>query len=420
MQHRWLLALLCGAALATSSLGCDELGGDCADNKTCETASGGQGGTGAAGPGGGGSTTTQGGGGAGAGMPSCTDDPAICTDQGLVCHEGACVQCVPGDDANCTGETPWCNPTTLACQACSYHEHCPTSACNVFTGACLDAEPKTVGPEPGDDFPSLTLALASVVGDDEEAVFLVSPTAGDYNETVTPTIAGTRAIALLGSNGRPVIRATSGGPTFDVYNGATLLLEGIDLKSNGNAVAISAAGRVALDRVEIAQNSGGGIGTSGTSAELLIRNSIIAGNGNSDVHAISLGQGKLELLFSSVGGGTISPSAAISCAGGHDLTVRNSVLFNRHAGGPLESCGNATISHTAADENLSGTGNTLFTVEASLFANLNNGNLRLTANGLSAFDAVALWQPGDPLTDIDGQPRPTTEGPDVAGAHRGP
>src|SRR5690606_28483289 len=120
-----------------------------------------------------------------------------------------------------------------------------------------------------------TLALASVVGDDEEAVFLVSPDSGAYQGA--NIISGTRVIALLGQNGRPVVNDLSLA-TFTVANGATLLLEGIDLKSNGNAVAISAAGRVALDRAEIAQNSGGGIQASST-AELIIRSSIIAGNG---------------------------------------------------------------------------------------------------------------------------------------------
>jgi hypothetical protein len=32
-------------------------------------------------------------------------------------------------------------------------------------------------------------------------------------------------------------------------------------------------------------------------------------------------------------------------------------------------------------------------------------------------DTAAIWQTGDPTTDIDGDPRPSTDGsPDIAGA----
>jgi hypothetical protein len=56
-----------------------------------------------------------------------------------------------------------------------------------------------------------------------------------------------------------------------------------------------------------------------------------------------------------------------------------------------------------------------------LFENLDNGDLRLTAAGVTAFTDVALWQSGDPAADIDGNPRPSTDGtPDVCGAHEGP
>src|SRR5690606_37453773 len=120
----------------------------------------------------------------------------------------------------CGGQRPYCNPETLSCEACRYHAHCPDSACNPFTGACLDATPETVGP--GGDHASIAAALGSV-GDGEEAVFLVSP--GSYNEDPAPPNLTNRTVALLGGGGRPTIRAEDGNPTFTVANGATLLLE---------------------------------------------------------------------------------------------------------------------------------------------------------------------------------------------------
>src|SRR5690606_25063626 len=186
------------------------------------------------------------------GAPSCSDYSSLCQTQKPVCKEGSSVECAPGDDALCGGKRPYCNPETLSCEACRYHAHCPDSACNPFTGACLDATPETVGP--GGDHASIAAALGSV-GDGEEAVFLVSPTPGDYNETPAPDISSGRTIAFLGQGGRPVVRATDGGAAVTVFNGATLLLEGVDLMANTNAVAMQVAGFVALDRVRISSNN---------------------------------------------------------------------------------------------------------------------------------------------------------------------
>src|SRR5690606_17893169 len=118
------------------------------------------------------------------------------------------------------------------------------------------------------------------------------------------------------------------------------------------------------------------------------------------------------VLFSSIATGLNEEfSNAILCAGGYDLTIRSSFLLKRFgAGSALSGCSNATISNTHDDSVDTATAQSWFAGWP--------GNLRLTAAGKDQFDGVALWQPGDPTTDIDGQPRPTTEGPDVAGAHR--
>src|SRR5690606_17894653 len=100
------------------------------------------------------------------------------------------------------------------------------------------------------EFTTIADAIDSVVGA-TEAVFLVSP--GDYSEDAAPNLNDNGAVvALLADGGRPSIRANNvaNGPTFTVANGATLLLEGIDLKLNGNSHALQANGLVALDRVE--------------------------------------------------------------------------------------------------------------------------------------------------------------------------
>src|SRR5690606_25640549 len=268
------------------------------------------------------SSTATGMGGAG-GAPTCTEDPSLCSGPTPVCHEGSCVECAPGDDALCGGETPYCDAQTLSCVPCRYHAHCPDSACNPFTGACLSATPQTVGP--GGDYPSIVEAITNGVGSGEEAVFVVSPDTGAYQGA--HVVSDMKVIALLGQNGRPVANDLN-LPTFTVANGATLLLEGIDLAGNLNSRALQVDGRLALDRVEVALNSGGGIAASST-AELLVRNSVVAGNGTGNADAVALVGSTATFLYSSLSGVSDAPSAAVNCSGGHSLTVRNSILLKR-------------------------------------------------------------------------------------------
>jgi hypothetical protein len=299
---------------------------------------------------------------------------------------------------------------TFSCAPCSYHEHCPESACNPFTGACLNATPETVGPVPA-DYQNLTAALASVAAG-AEAVFRVSPDGGNpyAGENV---VAGNRVIALLGENGRPVLNDLD-LPTLTVAAGSALLLANLDLRLNGSAVGLQTAGLVALDAVEIASNNGGGILAS-SGAELLVRNSIVAANGDNQTEdAITLAGAAATVLYSSIAGLTVDPSAAINCSSTYTLTVRNSILLKRYgAGEALVGCGNATVTNSYNDSIDGATGLSWFSGWAS--------DLRLTANGVTAFTDVALWQSGDPAADIDGAPRPSVGGtPDVAGAHEGP
>jgi len=51
------------------------------------------------------------------------------------------------------------------------------------------------------------------------------------------------------------------------------------------------------------------------------------------------------------------------------------------------------------------------------FGSIDEGNLSLTADGQAEFTDIATWREGDPLVDIDGDPRPNEEGAsDFAGA----
>ncbi|MEM6849546.1 MAG: hypothetical protein AAF580_16015, partial [Pseudomonadota bacterium] len=294
------------------------------DNANCETnpiecddafASGG-GGTGAGTPtttstanGGAGGTGGQGGAG---GNPTCSTDPDVCDDPALpACSDdGVCVECTPDDAALCdpASAQPACNPATLACDLCRYHSDCPASACNIFSGECINATPITVGPDAGDDHATLQAALAEVMTG-SEGVILLKPKGSPYNEATAINIVGNRTIAILAQGEDVTWNEDDGSSTLTVAAGTTVFIEGIAISGNTAAVAaITANGQLALDKVEVRQNAGEGI-TAGSAAELRIRNSIIAANANNTA-AIALGGADLQLLFSAVANANTSSMAS--------------------------------------------------------------------------------------------------------------
>ncbi|MEM6849756.1 MAG: right-handed parallel beta-helix repeat-containing protein, partial [Pseudomonadota bacterium] len=302
----------------------------CLEDGTCAetlepTASGGAGAAGAGTPttttaNGGAGGTGEGGTGAG-GNPTCSTDPDVCDDPALpACSDdGVCVECTPDDAALCdtTPAKPACNPASLACDVCRYHSDCPASACNIFSGECINATPQDVA-----DATALTAAI-SAPGSDK--VLRLAP--GVYlldNVTITN---GTVALLAQDPMQRPTLQGTNGGETMQTNAGTVVVIEGINFTSNATPVAaITANGQLALDKVEVRQNAGEGI-TAGSAAELRIRNSIIAANANNTA-AIALGGADLQLLFSAVAG-SLGPTAfGITCTPGNSLTIRNSIVFS--------------------------------------------------------------------------------------------
>jgi hypothetical protein len=309
--------------------------------------------------------------------------------------------------------TPVCDPADFTCRPCRFHAECPGAACNLFSGECLTATPTMVGTNAGD----LATAIAAAPA---EAILIVQPGAGDYEG---PFNVDGKTIAILAQGGRPVLSvpSASNSPTLTVNNNTTVLLQGLDVTLNGSAVGLQVAGNLALDQVTVRQNTGGGINATST-ADIRARNTIIAGNGI-DTPAIDLASGAdFDLLYSSVGGvGTVMTTTTLDCGNSPNVTIRNSILFSQGIGATVVNCASATISHTAADEALTGDANTTFTVDMGLFTALSQGDLRLTAAGQTEFQNDALWRNGDPPDDIDGAARPTADmTQDIPGAHLGP
>ena len=104
------------------------------------------------------------------------------------------------------------------------------------------------------------------------------------------------------------------------------------------------------------------------------------------------------------------------------VDIRNSIIVSQGGTPPDElSCPSATITYSATEGVVGGDGNDAVgpfpAMPADWFMSYAAGDFHLAAEGLTVFADVALWQTGDPLTDIDGDPRPAVDGtPDYAGA----
>jgi hypothetical protein len=96
------------------------------------------------------------------------------------------------------------------------------------------------------------------------------------------------------------------------------------------------------------------------------------------------------------------------------VTIRNSIIVSYSADPELQC--DATVTYTATEAMEGGTNTTLGDMSADWFSDFDAGDFHLNT-APAALATTAQWQTGDPLTDIDGQPRPNTDGAmDYAGA----
>lgn len=346
-----------------------------------------------------------------------TSDPdAACAsaDPGLpLCVGGACVQCTAAAPEACTGTTPICDDATNTCVPCVEHGQCGEAACNLFTGACLPADADAIAHVgPGEEFASLTLAVASIPSGSQGTV-IVHVGMPDYNEAVT--VGGGRVVAFLAapdavSSPGWIQSAAGGGPQLTVGAGSTALLDGLRLSGNADDLGLRATGgQVWVDRSRIVQNSGGGI-VAEAGADLRMRNCFVGGAA-ADVDAVAIDGSALDMLYTTVGGGTVlgGRARALYCSGATTVDVRNSILVSADPMPEVECAGAAlTTSTTEAD-----VGN----LNITWFDGYATGDFSLSPSGATTFADVAQWTTGDPPADIDGDLRPTVDGTsDYAGA----
>jgi hypothetical protein len=367
------------------------------------------------------------------------DDVCSAADPDLpACLDGQCVQCSESNDTLCSGDTPAC--VAGECAPCSFHFECPDSACHLWTGACLDATPATVGPDPAHDYATLGAALQSVAAG-EEAVFILHDNTNDAPYVESLLIENERVVAVLAADGhRPLLQ----GVEADLVHGvrvlteATFIAEGLRFSGfhpvgGGVRRPLHVVGsRLALDRTEVTDNRGAIFVIQDNAndqhpSDAIIRNTTV-GVTTTSAPAILVTASHLRMSYSTLaatgtgaGVGNNRPAGVI-CSATTTLDIRNSIIVNVHdETDSLHNCDNedVTVTYTATREAFPGAGNVVVgSLVQNWFASW-PGNLRLSAQGDGVFEDIAQWITGDPPTDLDDTLRPSVDGTaDHAGAHK--
>lgn len=371
---------------------------------------------------------------------------------------GLCVECLSdGDCINQGGSA--CDLDTLTCEACIDHTQCPDSACNLETGACFPknnvlhvdtgGNPPTcsdVKPNWGTSAaePLCTLARAmdllvegqpttiKLNGSDTQTLPAVVPP-GDYTVAIVPsgalspnlmpalaspalTVSAGNTVfvhSIIFRNSVPIsdpLLACDGGPT-----GARLWLNKSLFLSGRTSIRADDC-QVHVHASRITDSNSGGIDMNGTDpalAGLSIVNSFVTANNGTTFGAIRLaGSVGADILYSTIALNK-TVGAPIECTGGWsgELTIRNSALVDAlpHFGpGCMAPSVITSLELDEDDPDQLG----------DVFYYFDYGAFLPTAKGL--LWNVAVWQLGDPPTDVHGQPRPSEPGTkDYAGAvHR--
>ncbi|MCA9698251.1 MAG: hypothetical protein KC431_12055 [Myxococcales bacterium] len=138
-----------------------------------------------------------------------------------------------------------------------------------------------------------------------------------------------------------------------------------------------------------------------------VRNSFVGVQAS--VPAISMSSGTLDIAYSTIIGGTSLNSPGISCTGGSG-NVRNSIILTSGNAAEINNCAGLNTSEGAF---LEADAPAAFNELSTWFVDVPNADFHLTGTPANVFDAIATfatWNTGDPTTDIDGDPRMSTDG----------
>ena len=336
-----------------------------------------------------------------------------------LCEGGECVACTAERPEACEGTTPVCEEATNECVGCSAHEQCGEAACNFYTGGCLPGD-AVVHVGPLEEYTELVAAVGAFPEEGAEVTIIVHQ--ANYDEEVV--VDGGRVVAFLANGGAVPrwLQGSGGSPQLTVTGGATVVMEGLQLSGNADDVGLRVdGGRAWVDRGRIVQNAGGGVVVENVAgenvADVTLRNCFV-GDGTNGEHGLLVNGASANVLFTTLGVGVdnFADVFPVRCTGAVDVTIRNSLLVSFDNDSEI-SCSTAMVSNTASEALIPGVGNRMLgPIAADWFVGIDTGDFHLD-NPPAMLDTAAVWNTGDPVTDIDGNPRPVVDGTaDYAGA----
>jgi len=233
------------------------------------------------------------------------------------------------------------------------------------------------------------------------------------------TISGNRPGGLISTGGSGIVYfggvSISGNISGNgiACSGTSVWLDDSEVRNNAQ-VGLDVSGGCAahLRRSVVRANDSGGIVASGSPIYLV--NTAVAENVDTlDVAGIRITNGELWASYSTIVANLAVADAIdnIQCFGNPVGEVRNSIV-TAIAGSSISGCDMINWNTNALDTDLGGS-NQPVGYEVGWFEPA-EGDYHLTTAGETIFMGIASWQPGDPLTDIDGDAIPT-DGPSFPG-----
>ncbi|MEM7160544.1 MAG: right-handed parallel beta-helix repeat-containing protein, partial [Myxococcota bacterium] len=336
------------------------------------------------------------------------------------------------------------------CVACSEHAHCPESACHLDgpdVGRCFDVgEVEMIAdgtalvnafdnvPDGGDrvlmltggidDYTGVSVdfttnAEVAIIGDGTQ--ILTGTSSGSFLQNGSDSIVYFGSVSIGGNLSGSGLACSGSSVWLDdsevrnndsvgltVSGGcAAHLRRSVVSNNNGTGATISGSGTsIDLLNSMFSNNDGGGIEAAGATTQVVLKTSVIASNGNNSslFGGLSLDGTDLQAVYTTIAGNDSSnPQMSIRCLGSVSGMVRNSILVGEDPDSVGE-CQELMLTNSGTDGGDEPSNTVVGAFDVSWFEDPAMGDFRLSDLGRETFEGIAMWQDGDPQTDIDGDP----------------
>ena len=364
----------------------------------------------------------------------CTDDP-----NKKICEAMECVQCTAADDSACGGTTPIC--TMNSCRACVNHGDCDSELC-LPDGSCAATGDVAYWAAGGTDNTSCTQTQQCTVFSkalDTGRMYIKV----EGMHTTNANILINRSVKLFGDKVPERAKLSPVSGTVITINGAhTIEIHDIEINGGGAPtvgvlVPAGSPAMLTLDDVIVARNNAGGIVVD--AGTLILRNSRIDGNqgggislenasftitnnfivvngidfgtpslwGGIEINTNTMGN-KLQfntIAFNRSGAGR---AAGVDCAGAESTALGNIIYANQNPGNDLSATAQERGNCVKTSNLISGA-NVGMAPHLGMEAPMGTpASYKLTA--MSPMQVVNVLTTGCPMTDFEGQPRPSGAG----------